>query len=43
METEGILRLKADCRETQKIADEIDNPQEPIDDEIIVPAEQVTR
>ena len=26
---------------TQKIADEIDNPQEPVDDDIIVPAKQV--
>ena len=41
METEGILRLKADCWETQKVVDEIDNPQEPVDDDIIVPAKQV--
>jgi hypothetical protein len=35
------LRRNVLLAATQKIADEIDNPQEPVDDEIIVPAKQV--
>jgi hypothetical protein len=35
------LRRSVLLAATQKIADEIDNPQEPVDDEIILSAKQV--
>jgi hypothetical protein len=35
------LRRSVLLAATQKIADEIDNPQEPVDDDIIVAAKQV--